>query len=133
MSISKNSITCIILTLNEEKNIERCVSGLKQANRIIVVDSGSQDNTTRLAEKLGCEVYYNPWNGFAHQRNWALRNTNILSDWVLFLDADEQMTTELWEEILQKICSENFCAYYLCSKIIFLGKWVRRSYGFPKI
>jgi glycosyltransferase involved in cell wall biosynthesis len=128
---STGTVTCIVLTFNEEINVERCFSSMKWADRIVVVDSGSTDNTVLLAKKHGCDVYYNPWRGFSNQRNWAISNTEIRTDWVLFLDADEEVTQKLRDSIFISISSHRYDAYYLCSKIILFGKWVRRSYNFP--
>lgn len=94
------SVTVIILTKNEEKNIQDSIESAKQiANRIIVVDSGSIDQTIVLAQKYGAEVYYHEWLGHAAQFNWALDNCDIKSDWVFRLDADERISQELAEEI----------------------------------
>ncbi len=124
-------VTAIILTLNEEKNIQRCLSALTWANRIVIVDSGSTDKTVEYAEGFGCEVYFNSWSGFAEQRNWALDNTNIDTEWVLFIDADEVVTEKLQEEIVRAVKSDEYNVYYLCFKVMLFGKWVKRSSCFP--
>lgn len=95
-----NSITAIILTKNEEKNIEKCISSIKKhVERIIVVDSGSLDSTVKLAESMGAEVVLNPFKYYADQFNWAIDNNKITSEWILRIDADEEFTEKLWNEI----------------------------------
>ncbi len=95
------SITAIVLTFNEEVNIERCIHKLRPiAQRIVVVDSLSTDYTAELARQSGAEVVEHPWPGNqAAQFNWALDHIAILSDWVLRLDADEYLTDELCSEL----------------------------------
>ena len=81
------NITVIILTKNEEKNIKASIKSAKQiADRIIIVDSGSDDNTVDIAKKeLGTETYYHEWCGHANQFNWALDHCNIQTEWVFRL------------------------------------------------
>ena len=85
----------IILTKNEEKDIEAAVQNARQcADEIVVVDSGSTDRTVELAKKNGARVVFREWdNDFAAQRNFALTKTD--ADWVLYLDADERMNDQL--------------------------------------
>jgi glycosyltransferase involved in cell wall biosynthesis len=93
-------LTAIILTKNESKNIEHCLKPInKLASRMVVVDSGSDDNTVELAKKLGAEIYIHRFENYARQFNWALDNTDIKTKWVLRIDADERFTTELCEEV----------------------------------
>ena len=124
-------ISAVVLTLNEEKNLRACLEHLRWVDEIIVVDSGSTDGTCELARSLGAEVHRCAWQGFAGQRNWALDNAGIATDWVLFVDADEHITTELRDEILVHTRSGAADAFYLCFKVILLGKWVKHSALFP--
>ena len=100
------TLAIIILTKNEEQNIAKCIKSVSFANEIIVVDSGSEDNTCNLAEELGAKVFKHDMTGegFAGQRNFAIKCTN--SDWVLYLDADEEITPALATEIQQHIQKE---------------------------
>ena len=68
LKAKKNGITAVVLTHNEEKNINNCLSHLAWTDRIIIVDSGSIDKTIQHAMKFGCSVHSNPWNGYADQR-----------------------------------------------------------------
>lgn len=92
---------CIgILTLNEEKRIVNCIRSAGFADQILVIDSGSQDQTQNLAKAAGAEVHnYPEWQGFAEQRNRMLRHCRC--DFIFFLDADEEITPPLEKEILQ--------------------------------
>ena len=125
------SITAIILTLNEEINLQNCLSHLFWVDRIVVVDSGSTDSTLKVAKDFNCDIFYNPWDGFSKQRNWAIQNTGISTEWIMFIDADEEVTPRLREEICQTLISTDNNAFYLCFKVIFYGKWVKRSSSFP--
>jgi len=129
MTAIKN-ITTIILTLNEEQDLPRCLAALDWCKSIIVVDAGSSDRTVDIATAHGCVVYERNWPGFAAQRNWALQHTNVKTDWVLFIDADEVVTKELVAEIENAITS-NMAAFYITFKVMLWDKWVRRSSNFP--
>ena len=129
--MDSSNITAIVLTLNEENNIKSCLRNLNWVDRIVLVDSGSTDKTIEYATGFGCDIYYNSWIGFANQRNWALNNTGIKTDWVIFIEADEEVTAEMCEEIGRTLKEAKCNAYYVCYKVIFLGKWVKRSSNFP--
>lgn len=92
-------VSCVVLTLNEELNLPAALRSLAQAEQVVIVDSGSVDETIDLAYALGAEVLENPWPGYAKQRNWALLHPMIRHDWILFVDADEQIRPDGWREI----------------------------------
>lgn len=124
-------ITVIILTKNEEKNIEACITSARQiARRIIVVDSGSTDSTKMLAEKNGAEFWFHQWPGHAAQFNWALDHCNIQTQWVFRLDADERISKELAEEILDKLAdasNQGVDGYRMRWRIYFMNKWIKHG------
>lgn len=124
-------ITVIVLTKNEEKNIEDCIRSARQiASRVIVVDSGSTDTTVSLAEKLGAETCYHQWEGHAAQFNWALDNCHIETEWVFRLDADERISPELAEEINAKLSDEASVfvdGYKMRWRIYFMNKWIKHG------
>lgn len=91
------SLTAIILTLNEATHITACIESLNWADRVVVFDSLSSDETVTLARAAGAEVMARPFDNYAGQRNAAL--DQITADWVFFVDADERATPELAEEI----------------------------------
>lgn len=134
-----SSISCIsgvILTKNEVSNLRQCIASLQWCQEVIVVDSGSTDQTIQLAESLGAKVFINilpPPFKISEQRNWALQNCNIKNQWVLFLDADETIPTHLAIEI-QSVCSKNdnpYNAFELTPRYLFWGKWLKRTQGYP--
>lgn len=126
-----NDITVIILTKNEEKNIKESIISAKQiAERILIVDSGSTDNTITIAKSLGVEVYYHAWEGHARQFNWALDYCNIKTSWVFRLDADERISEELANEINQKLkrnSEKSIDGYEMRWRIYFMGKWIKHG------
>jgi len=92
-------VAAVILTLNEERHILECIASVRWADRIVVVDTFSQDNTITLARSAGAEVIQHPFENYAQIRNFALGE--IDSPWIFFVDADERATPELGAEILQ--------------------------------
>lgn len=105
------TLAVVILTKNEEKNIKDCIASASFADDILVVDSGSQDNTEKLAKEAGARFIYHPMgdDGFAGQRNFALEQIN--TDWVFYLDADERIT-DVAAEGIQNVVKQNIPAAY---------------------
>lgn len=127
-------LTAIILTKNEEKNIEKCIESITPiAKRIVVVDSFSDDRTVELAKKAGADVYQNPFINYATQFNWGLDNTDIKTKWVLRIDADEEFTPELCDEVNQKLpgMDENITGLTINLRVIFMGKWLKHGGMYP--
>lgn len=107
-------LSVIILTKNEEKNLEKCLTSVSFADEIIIIDDLSVDNTISIAEKYKAFVFQNNLNGdFSKQRNLALEKAQ--GEWMLFLDADEELSKDLIEEIKQVATQNNTqeSAYYL--------------------
>jgi glycosyltransferase involved in cell wall biosynthesis len=128
----KSSITAIILTYNEEIHLQRCIDSIKNiCERIIVVDSFSTDRTEKIAELNNVDFYQNKWVNYATQFNWGLKNTNISSDWVLRIDADEYLLHELQLEITDKISGvpENVSGIELFLRRVFLNRHIKRGLG----
>ena len=101
---SKCDLTVVILTKNEEKNLNRCIESVVDiAKRIVVVDSGSIDSTLEIAKSYGACIYSREFDNYANQFNWAIDNTNIETKWVFRFDADEQLTPELRREIVYEL------------------------------
>jgi glycosyltransferase involved in cell wall biosynthesis len=124
-----SGLTTIILTFNEEINLPRAVSSVKEVSQeVVVVDSFSSDKTCEIAASLGCTVYLNRFVNYSHQRNYALR-LPIRTEWVLFLDADERLSAPLSLEIaalLDHAPLEN--GFYIKRRLIWMGKWIRHGY-----
>lgn len=93
-------VTFIILTKDEEINIGDCIRSVEGfAERIVVVDSGSNDKTVEIAKNLGADVYSHPFENYARQFNWGIDNTDITTKWTFRLDADERLTPKLCTEL----------------------------------
>lgn len=131
------SVTVIIPTYNEQLHLARCLdSVVGWADRVYVLDSFSTDDTVRITEQYrdrGVQLAQNVYEGPAHQKNWALDTLEIPSTWVMFLDADEIVTPELAEEIVQvsDAGGNGSNGYYLNRRIIWYGRWIRRGGWFP--
>lgn len=115
-------ISVIIITKNESKNIKDCLESVKWADEIIVVDSGSTDNTVEIAKRYTDIVIFNEWKGYAAQKLFALQQAT--NEWILSLDADERVTEELKNEILNT--DENVAdGYKIKRDNYFFGKLIR--------
>jgi glycosyltransferase involved in cell wall biosynthesis len=131
--LNKIPITVIVSVKNEALNLPSCLDKLKRFDQIIVVDSGSTDDTLNIATAMGAEVLQFTWNGkFPKKRNWALQNANLLHEWILFLDADEFVTTAFVNEVAIKTQDPNFNGYTIQFENYFMGKKLRYGYGFHK-
>ncbi|MBI3443415.1 glycosyltransferase family 2 protein [Candidatus Woesebacteria bacterium] len=120
------TISAVVLTKNSEDTIKACISSLSWCTEIIVVDDYSSDATVRIAKKSGAILFFRKLeNDFAAQRNFALAKAR--SDWVFFVDADEQVTQELTREILQKIETGTAVGFKLKRSDFFLGR--RLAFG----
>ena len=94
-------IDVLIIAYNESINLPHCLASLEGwVERVIVVDSGSDDGTVEIAREHGAEVVHQDWRGYSRQRNWALDHLDLASDWTLVLDADEAITPALRDELL---------------------------------
>jgi glycosyltransferase involved in cell wall biosynthesis len=124
------SISVCIITRNEEANLSRTLASVRWANEIIVVDSGSTDRTCEIARGFGAKVYVEEWKGFAAQKNSALNKAT--GDWILALDADEEVTEELAQAI-QRITRtpEAKNGYQIARRNLFLGRWMKHGGFYP--
>jgi len=121
-----------ILTANEEIDIADCIESALLSDDVIVVDSFSQDRTVEIAQKYPVRVLQHRFESHGKQRTWMLQEIPTKHDWVYILEADERMTTELFQECLEAIKSDNYIGYYVAEKVIFLGNWIRRSTQYPR-
>jgi glycosyltransferase involved in cell wall biosynthesis len=131
----KLPITVIILTYNEEKNIEECLKSIHGFfEEIFIVDSFSTDKTIEIAKKYTDKIYQHEFENYSSQRNWALNNLPIRTEWVLNLDADHRVTKELIDElkeIFSKGLEKNFNGFLISRKTIFMGKWIKYGGHYP--
>lgn len=123
-------LSAVIITKNEEANIERCLRSVSWADEIIIVDSESTDDTVEIAWSLKAKVYRPEWRGFGPAKQYALEQAT--GDWVLSIDADEEVSFTLKNEIVHLLESEPPCAGYMIPrKTQFLGRWILHSGWYP--
>ena len=123
-------LTVLIAVRNEEKNIVSCLRCLNRVDQVVVIDSHSIDRTRELAEREGATVYDFEYDGgWPKKRNWALTNIDIRNEWVMILDADEQMTPELFDEISEAIQAPGVNGYFVRWKFEFLGRWMKHCWS----
>lgn len=126
-------LSVTIISLNEEGNIARAIESVRGfAQEVLVVDAGSTDHTTEIARHLGAKIITNPWRGYGQQKNFA--QSQAAHDWVLNLDADEEVSPELAIEIqqtLERDESGNTLGYSVPRLSKYLGKWIRHGGWYP--
>jgi glycosyltransferase involved in cell wall biosynthesis len=118
-------VSVVVLTLNEEPNVRRCLASVAWADQVIVVDSGSADRTVPFARAAGAEVVDQPWLGFSAQREHALRLPLLRFDWVYFVDADEWVSPQLATEIAVRLADPQCKGFAQRLRLVFLGTWIR--------
>ncbi|HEX5413185.1 MAG TPA: glycosyltransferase family 2 protein [Terriglobia bacterium] len=124
------SISATIITRNEATNVARAIRSLDCADEILVVDSGSTDGTLKIAAELGARTISHPWEGFAGQKNLAVREAR--HDWILSLDADEELNDEARAAIREwKQSTPRAGAYRFARRARYLGRWILHSGWYP--
>lgn len=125
-------ISATIITLNEEENIREACESLAWGDEIIVVDSGSADNTCQIATACGARVINNKWPGFAIQKQFAVEQAS--HDWVFSLDADERVSEELRTSIeALRTMPDNKLAdgYRIPRRSFYQGRWIKGGGWYP--
>ncbi len=130
MASSKNTIclSVYIITKNEADRMIRCLESVFWADEIVVVDSGSTDDTVKIAKTYTDKVFKREWKGFVKQKNEALELTS--GDWALNIDSDEIVSEELRhsiEEALNIDIPEDINGFIITRKVNYLGKWIYHS------
>lgn len=123
--MSKATLTVIIAAKNEAHHIATCVRSASFANEVLVLDSGSSDDTVAQARSCGATVHQTDWPGYGAQQQRGIHLAT--SEWVLSLDADEVISEELKQEILTAIASSEFDGYRLPRKSSFCGVFIEHS------
>ena len=121
-----------ILTYNEEIDIAPCLDSAMLADEVILVDSFSTDHTVEIASSYPVQIYQHKFSTHGRQRTWMLKHIATKYEWVYILEADERMTGELFQECLEAIKSEEIIGYYVAERVMFMGKWIRRSTQYPR-
>ena len=124
------SLSVAIITRNEEANLPRTLQSVRWADEIVVVDCGSTDGTVEIAWSFGAKVVQEDWHGFGRQKNLAIELCT--SEWVLSLDADEEVSEALAREIRHLLeGTPKADAYFLPRRNLFLGRWMRHGGYYP--
>jgi len=123
-------ISVVVITFNEEQNLGRCLDSARDiADEILVVDSSSTDGTVAIARSYGATVIDHPFEGYARQKNFA---TSMASnDWILSLDADEQLTPELKNSLQQFKNDPHLNVYKMSRLTSYCGKWIHHCGWYP--
>jgi len=124
-------ISACIITFNEEENIRECLESIKWVNEIIVVDSLSKDHTVSICREYTDKVFKREWQGHVKQKNCALEY--VSNEWVLCLDADERVSSDLREEIERQLSmgDQRFDGYFFPRHSYYLGRWINHGGWFP--
>lgn len=128
-----HKITACITAFNEESNIARCLDSLTWCDEIVVLDSFSSDKTVEISKRYTNRVYQHEWLGYIGQKN--LIRGMATHAWVLFLDADEEVSPALKKEIKTALADNHgrYAGYEFPRMVYFLGKWIRHGEWYPDI
>jgi glycosyltransferase involved in cell wall biosynthesis len=128
---AKIPCTVVVPTLNEERNLPRCLASASNFAQVVVVDSGSRDDSVAIASEYGAVILRFSWDGgFPKKRNWVLQTFAFVTDWVLFLDADEEITPAFERAFSEKITGGGFEGIWLRYDNFFQGK--KLKFGLPQ-
>ena len=123
-------ISAVIITRNEETHIRRCIASLQEITKdIIVVDSGSKDNTIKIASSLGARVFHKDWKGYGANKNYG--SSLAVNDWIISIDGDEVLSEELILSVKNITLKSNHI-YQLNSLVNYGGKWIRHCGWYPR-
>jgi len=123
-------LSVAIITKNEEHNLPRTLASVRFADEIIIIDSASTDRTVEIAKSFKAQVYDEPWQGFAAQKNMAI--DRCTGTWVLSLDADEELSPKLQAQLRTLLPSNPpHDAYFLRRRNLFLGRWIKHGGYYP--
>ena len=121
----------LILTLDEERDLPRCLASVRDCDDVVILDSGSRDRTVAIARAAGARVFTRAFDDFAGQRNHAQQNIPFRHRWVFHLDADEQMTPALAAECAASSARDDLDGFLVAPKMIFAGRWIPHCTDFP--
>jgi (heptosyl)LPS beta-1,4-glucosyltransferase len=125
---NRKKLSAVIITLNEEGHLERCLQSVRWVDEIVVVDSGSTDHTHKIALCYTDKVFFRAFDDYASQRNFAA--SKAAHDWVLYIDADEVATSGLRDEIKEELSGPmRFGRYTVVRENIYFGRPVRHVFG----
>jgi len=127
-------VSVIVLAYNEAANLPGCLESLANLDcEVLVVDSGSTDNTREIARQAGAAVFEHPFETYGAQRNWAQGHLPLAADWVLHLDSDERLTPELVGELNGILLNPTpyVDGFLFRKRTLFMGRWIRHGGHYP--
>ncbi len=129
--MKKIPISVYVLTTNNRRTIERCLKSLSWAEELVVVDSFSQDGTYEICKQYTDKIYRRNWTGHCDQYQYAADLTT--QDWIMFVDADEEIPLELSDEIRMELAgrAKEFDGYFVYRRTYYLGRWIRYGGWYP--
>lgn len=120
-------LSVLIRTKNEERNIQRAIRSVQGlADEIVVLDSGSEDNTIKLARGMGAKVFFKEWEGYSQQINYGIELCQ--GEWIFLLDADEELTEELRDSIREAISTQEYKAYMVNRRTYYMGRFLSHAW-----
>ena len=130
MTAGRPRLSAVVIACNEETRLRECLLSLAWVDEMVVVDAESTDKTASIAREFTDHVFVRPWPGFAEQKNFGIAQAK--GDWILSVDADEEVTPELQEEILAVMARPDAAVgYRVPRRNIFWGRWVRHGRLYP--
>lgn len=133
-------LTIVIITKNEEENLKKCIESFKGiAKKIVIVDSYSTDGTKVLCERLeknnNISFFEHKFINHAEQLNWSFNNTNINTTWIMRMDADEELTPELVEELKERLpkIAKDVNGISIKRRVYFMGRWIKHGGKYPEL
>ena len=129
MSADKIPLSVVIIAKNAATQIAACIDSVAFADEILVVDSGSEDETRAIADVRGCRVIEKEWIGFGRQKQFAVSEAR--HEWVLCLDVDERVTPRLQDSIRAALHTQTHKAWRMPRRNRFLGRWLKHGEGYP--
>ena len=120
------AVTVVIPTRNEARHLARCLEGVRRFSEVYVVDSQSTDSTVEIARAFDADVVqFHYQGGWPKKRQWAIDSLPLENNWILLLDADEVLTSDLADEIEDSVRDPNFMGYQVFLRLSFLGRELR--------
>jgi glycosyltransferase involved in cell wall biosynthesis len=132
---STYSVSAFIVCMNEESQIRRCLESIEWCNEIVIVDSGSTDSTIAICKEFTDRILFRSWTGYVEQKAYALQQCT--SDWVLNIDADEEVSPELKEEMIALLQADKkqsiaYNGFHLSRVVYYLNRWWRHGGWYPE-